>query len=519
MSKLFNSQQSFKSHPIETRPTLSLLQMTIILALIFASLIIAYLPSALTLHEKWFMSGAGYSHGYLLLAICVYLIYDNEKRYRLAANGPNLIFALPLTGMSLTWMLLDLANIQSIQQLLMPFIFITACALVLGFRFALTLSPVIGFILFGMPVWNYLIPLLQAISVSAVGIGLDLINLPAYIEGINVTIPDGQFQIAGGCSGLSYLLVGLTLGTLYGFLSYQNLWKRFALIAITILLSLFSNWVRIISIIYAGHHSQMQSSLVADHGDFGWLVFAFTLVPIFIVAKKLEKGESETTAPAATAENIASSFSIPKFAIFMSFGLMLIAPILNKTVDTLDNKGNQQAFQFPLFLEEWQFIGHQKPTWLPNFQNADKIVTGSYRHNAFTVNIAVHHFFHQNQSRELIYYTNTILSEPWEERSIEIETNQSDTINKSLIIYNASNRKVINDKRLIYWFNVAGMRTTTKVDAKILQLRGLLHSRKDAALITINIDCDNRDCSISTQQLNSFSKIITPYIDNHFKTP
>ena len=548
------SPEPFKQQTTSMLPSLSVLQMALILGLIFAAVVLVFLPSTLTLHNKWFMSDAGYSHGYLLLAICIYLIHEDKHKYRLAAGKPNWFYGIPLIGLSLGWMLLGLADIQSLQQLLMPFIFITACALILGFRFALSISPAVCFLLFGMPLWNYLIPLLQTVSVEAVKVGLDIIKLPAFIEGITVSIPHGQFQIAGGCSGLRYLLVALTLGTLYGFLSYRSLWRKGALIAFAVLLALTTNWIRILIIIYAGYHLGMDSSMVTDHADLGWVVFAFALVPIFFVARRLESGEIAATERSLlsdvpeidVADNDISSngltnkdkanndigsidigstdpsethpFKALSLAIIVTLAIMVTGPFLLKTVNSLENTGNQNSFQFPLFLDDWQFIGRGERGWLPNYQTAEKVVTATYQNKQAKINIAVHHFFNQSQSHELVYYTNILVDTPWEQRAL---TNQNINTEapryKTVTIYNKSARGNGNDKSILYWFNVAGNTTTEKLAAKVFQLKGLLDSRKDAALISLNSDCHKKDCTISDNNLESFSKLFAPHVDKHFK--
>ena len=123
-----------------------------LLLLILIVTIVAFLPTSLSLNEKWYMSGQGYSHGYLLLAICIYVIYEKRLKYRLATRKPCWLFIAPLLGFCAIWLLLNLAGIQTLQQLMLPIIYITICGLIFGFRFALSISPAVGFIFFGIPI-------------------------------------------------------------------------------------------------------------------------------------------------------------------------------------------------------------------------------------------------------------------------------------------------------------------------------------------------------------------------------
>src|SRR5690606_28122981 len=148
----------------------------------------------------------------------------------------------------------------------------------------------IGFLYFAIPFWDYLSMPLQLITVAVNEVGFRLTDISAEIEGVFVHLPGiGTFEVAHGCSGLRYLIVGLTLTTLFGYLNYDQWSLRFILIALGLLLSLVANWIRVFIIIYAGYKTNMESSLIEDHDMFGWWVFAATLVPLFWVANTLAR--------------------------------------------------------------------------------------------------------------------------------------------------------------------------------------------------------------------------------------
>jgi len=500
-------------------------KMGVILFLLLTLVIISFFPSSLTLHQKWFMSGEGYSHGYLLLSICIYLVFEKRDLLQQAVQRPRWILAFPLTVLCLTWVVLNLAGIQTLQQLLMPIIFLTVCGLVFGLRFAIILTPIISFIFLGIPIWDYAIPLLQAMAVAASRAGLTLMSLPVFIKDIWVTVPGGQFEIAGGCSGLRYLLVSLTLSALYGFLSYSRLWKILALIIFAATMSLVFNWLRILIIIYAGYATQMKHSLVSDHDNFGWLIFAISLIPLFFVARKLESNEEIEKSILPDAKNETedrgknnSSFKTPYMAIIVALLLTSIAPATLIALDTQNNKGNQLAFKFPLYLKQWDYKGRAINNWLPHYENAEKIITGSYHSNQSNIDISIHHYFNQNQDNELIYYLNRVLNLPWKEHintGIELTVPPKETyVNIIIANENPTNGKKL--KSVIYWYEVAGNKTTTELGAKWLQIVGLFNTRRDAALISISSDCEDIDCANANEQIKAFYALLAPSIEAHF---
>ena len=128
-------------------------------------------------------------------------------------------------------------------------------------------------------------PLLQWLTVHVVRIALRVTGVPSYFSGEYVQIPAGIFQIQGGCSGLHYFIVGLAIAVLLGELRRDDWRVRLQLILVGGALAILSNWVRVYSIILAGHLSHMQSYLVrVSHYSYGWFVFLATLVLFFFYA-------------------------------------------------------------------------------------------------------------------------------------------------------------------------------------------------------------------------------------------
>ena len=87
---------------------------------------------------------------------------------------------------------------------------------------------------FTIPVWDLLNPLLQWLSAFAVRGVLSLIGLPVYFDGLHFQIPAGVFEIAGGCSGLHFFIVGAAIAVFYGELHRDRLATRVKLVALAI---------------------------------------------------------------------------------------------------------------------------------------------------------------------------------------------------------------------------------------------------------------------------------------------
>ncbi|GAA6173999.1 hypothetical protein NBRC116592_36690 [Colwellia sp. KU-HH00111] len=141
--------------------------------------------------------------------------------------------------------------------------------------------------------WGPLGKILQSISVYAVNIMMGYTGIPTYVEGNFVSIPAGVFEIAGGCSGLRYFIVSLAISSLFVFLNMKNVRNITLFITVAIIGALITNWIRITLLIVIGNYTDMTSSLMVDHNNFGWYIFAPFMILLFIFGNYLAEDHSK----------------------------------------------------------------------------------------------------------------------------------------------------------------------------------------------------------------------------------
>jgi exosortase/archaeosortase family protein len=142
------------------------------------------------------------------------------------------------------------------------------------------------FLIFLIPVWGVLTPILQSISTYAVTFIMGYTGIPTYVEGNFISIPPGVFEIAGGCSGLRYLLVSLAISSLFIFLNIKKTSHGALFLFIAIIGALITNWLRITGLILIGYYTNMESSLMADHNTFGWYLYIPFMVGLFYFGQR-----------------------------------------------------------------------------------------------------------------------------------------------------------------------------------------------------------------------------------------
>src|SRR5215469_15962461 len=255
------------------------------LALIVAAV---YWPSTAVLAEQWTdFRNLTYTHGWLILIVCVALIVGRRDELAAAPARPWPLALAALGGGIFAWLICYRASIQDLHITIFPALFWLAAAAAWGWPVARLLIFPVAFFYFALPSWSQLSNPLQDLTVVAMKGVLSVTGPPARIHGSFIHIPNGSFEVQEGCSGLHYLIVGLAVAALNGELRHDSARNRAIQLAFMVLLALLANWVRVYVIIQAGYLTDMHSSLLRNHYWFGWGVFAVALVIFFYITAKL----------------------------------------------------------------------------------------------------------------------------------------------------------------------------------------------------------------------------------------
>jgi exosortase A len=373
--------------------------------------IVALFPTWFALGKLW-RESADYQHGFLLAAIVVYWLVQLRGRIDTTTDvTPFRLAILPLAASLLCWMIASRANSELMQQLLIPVIAMLSVLAILGPRVARQAAPPILFIYYVIPAWDHLVPLLQAMTTWATEHVLALLDVPTVVEGNDVSIPAGRFTIADACAGKRYLIVGLACATLLGTLQGLRRVRLFLLLAATVITALLLNWLRVVTIIYAGHVSDMQHYLVAkEHLTFGWLVFLPLLAIVALIARRLERGEEPSSSPSLVAESMTSTRA-PITAMWPL--LLFIVPPVLMAGHASANVGGLDLGHLPVLTGSWQGPLPANMDWQPKYEAPSAERRGAYlAAGGEIVEVYLNVYGRQEQGRELIFVGNSLTPAP-----------------------------------------------------------------------------------------------------------
>jgi len=456
-------------------------------AIVSVAALVALQPLWAALHHEW--SGNGlYGHGHMLLAMAVWLGWRTWRFAPPPRVAPDWRFALPVAGLVGLLILFDLLLLNVPRVYLLPPLFAAGAGLVAGRAAAARLAPAAFLMYFALPLWEFLNAPLQAMTTAAVSRWLAWSGVPALIEGNFVHLAAGTFEIAADCSGLRYLLVGAAIAAFWALAFLSDTKRRLALVAAAVVLTVLSNWIRVYTIILAGHATDMQHYLVAvEHIRFGWVVFAIALLPLIWLGRRLEQPVREAR-PAR--ERSAVDGRAMLRASLVAVVLLALPPLVD-ALATAKDAGPTAAVP-----TEPALAGAARP-WDPVFVNA--VEAWRVDESGWPpVDVYRATYERQDEDRRLVRYGNGFTGSRWRgvaSRGIEIELGGETIDAIELEGY------VDGERRVIWgWYLVAGRPAAGPLRAKLLELEGLLRGRRDAAAVAVSARC-RPDCERARQRL------------------
>jgi exosortase A len=294
-------------------PFIFVLLITILIALL-------NIPIMQTLWSYSFDDGT-YSHAYLIPFIVAYLFYvinkNGELKYRKTISFPASVLLI------MSAYIFFITSTAQISLLYWLGILLLLCSTIIFiFNANIKIATAASYFIFLLPVWGVLTIPLQSISVLAVNAIMGFTTIPVFVEDEFVQIPSGVFEIAGGCSGLRYLLTSLAISTLFSFLYFKTLKNTTIFISVAIVGALLTNWLRISALIIIGYQTEMTSSLMDDHNMFGWYLYIPFMFLLFKFGGYL--ADKEKNKPIASKSSDTIQLKIPSLLLTLILFTVLL---------------------------------------------------------------------------------------------------------------------------------------------------------------------------------------------------
>ena len=461
----------------------------------------------------WWWSTTKYGHSILIFPVIVFLVY--EKRHDLECLSPRvepwlLVVLIPVAiGLSL----FKIVSIQVVSETLTISLYALVIWLILGTRVTSIIAIPLLLLFMVVPIWEVVAPILTDMTATAAYYCLNFLNVPVLKEGGYLTIPEGVFEIAEACGGFRYFIVGLSLGLIYSYINFQTLKERVVVTSIAVLLSIVTNWIRVMIVIWAGHVTNMQHHFVHAHVKLGWWVFTVAFILFFILVnrfplKKIQADKNKNE-PISRGKVVTKRYALYATTISALFIISVSPKALNASFGTYTSKNLSldKADSF-VRLENWEGPFNYSGNWKPRFIGATNEINYTFRNKSSEIYLYIAYYFNQVQGKELINLNNTLLNPNWrgyKSKKIKVNTGAEKEIKVNEIRFNS----LEGNKVIWSWYHIANSDTEDERLAKLLELKKIYSSNKISAVIAIMPE-KNNDYLQSKALMTEFVKELQP---------
>ncbi len=186
-----------------------------------------------------------------------------------------LLLGVPLAAV---WLVSERLGIMEGRQLAaISFVEVLFLAM-LGRRLWWAMAGPLLYLYFLVPFGEFLTPKLQDVTTWFIREGLELLGIPAYIDGYVIEIPRGTFFVAEACAGLRFLIASIAFGCLYALMMYRSPVRRGVFIVVSIIVPIIANGFRGLGIVVLGYVLGSAQAAATDHVLYGWMFFSIVIL-------------------------------------------------------------------------------------------------------------------------------------------------------------------------------------------------------------------------------------------------
>ena len=263
----------------------------------------------------------------------------------------------------------------------------------------------------------------------------------------------------------------------------------------TAVAGLVANWLRVASLIVIGHVTHMQHYLIrVDHLYYGWALFMLTMVPVFLLARRLESRD------AATGTVRVSGQSVPQWIPRWSAAILWTAVALAyASILVLAIRERSHRCRKPRRHRQYRRSSRQRGSQpLHRAGNRSFPVRTEYRQewkSDGVVEIYTARYPRQSRDARLSLPVNSITG-----RSLQVTST-------SVVDGHVEIRGVLAGReRLLWtWYVAAGRTAYSKPSLRTAELLGLLSGRRDGWVTALQTECQG-DCDRARERLLQCSK-------------
>ncbi|MFA6122924.1 MAG: exosortase A [Sphingomonas sp.] len=375
-----------------------------LLAIVAVLLLALFYGDVRALASIWWTSTT-FGHCLFIAPVVGWLVW--QRRAGLAELTP-VAWAPGLTLVTLGgfgWLLGDAGGVALARHFGLVLMLQGAVVTMLGPNVARALLFPLAYAVFMVPFGEGLEEPLQTATVALTMPLLHLFGVPAHVDGVLITIPNGYFEVAEACSGAKFVIAMIAYGVLVANVCFVSWRRRAVFMMVALVVPVLANGVRAFGTIYAAYLTSVERATGFDHIVYGWLFFAAVMAAVLAIGWRWFD-----RAPDAPVFDPAALQTLPRYhcdavlAAVLILGLAALFPAWSAAI-----AGRAQVLPARIALPDvpgWHRVAlSTRAPWSPNYPGADHFLFGRYANTAGDqVDLAIAVYGSQHDGKELVAF-------------------------------------------------------------------------------------------------------------------
>lgn len=452
------------------------------------------------------------SHGPVILAISLYMVWAKRSMLRSIDMKPSLAMGLPILIAGCFMLIAGrVSGVLLMEYLSLIVVLLGLVAVLLGTGHLKLLWVPIVYLLFMFPIFS---EALESISIhlqnAAAWIAFNLLDL----GGITVSrdsqflrLPNITLEVARECNGINHIMALVSLAVPLAYWTQRTLVKRAVLIIAAFAAGVIANGLRVAIIGFLSVYNPGGPV----HGPYDLFyvsfIFFFGMIVISALALLMSRGEAKTdeaaVEPSTTSRQHGSGQRGLKHLVAAALILAASGAYL------FSYKAEPVALQYPLAFFPYRvgdWTGQDSPLSEEPFTyfSADAEVKRVYRDGfAGEASVYIGYFKSQAQDREIVNYR----FDPLQAGAVPVKVQIDGAGELTITVQEKKGR------RAYFWYDIDGRIATDRYRAKMMTLINSLTKRRSNAAIIVIVTGDKTPID-SGKLLNAFF----PVIRNHLRS-
>ncbi len=379
-------------------------KVAVLLGLAFAWVVGWYYPTAAEIAHIWWRSDT-FAHGLAVLPIFAWLVWRKRETLDAFAPAPAPAALAAVVAAGGAWLVGELVSVSALSHVALAVILVAGFIAVIGWPLARVLAFPLLFLFFGVPVGEFLLPVLMRYTADFTVLALRATGIPVYQENLYFIVPNGRWSVVEACSGLRYLVASLMVGALYAYLNYVSLRRRLLFMLVALAVPIVANWVRAYITVMIGYHFGSEFVEGFIHIVYGWVFFGIVIGIMFVIGARWN--EAPVPPAAVRAHSVPASrgrwLALAPVALAMALFPLLLARLERPAA------AFEVALAAPAAKPGWTLAEGGAHAYRPSFQGHRGEVFQAYRRDDGTeVGLYIAYYAAQRKGEELVMHGNSL---------------------------------------------------------------------------------------------------------------